>query len=276
MLKKWRGRAPWCCLVLLNALAIPAHARGTRPFLRHVAVARSDAFRLPASRHASRACDQHRVAHLRVRDGTRLPEHLGAERKRREVPRRRSKRPAAARSDRPRSTPSRTCRAKTIYWTSSRPRSTWRCTTRSRASGACTPSRPPCPITAVSWIRGSSISTTRSASSTFGRPAIAQNGTHLIYDLKGARVVLSEAPKSPGFLDPTFGASILGHHTTGEMADVGRDGHQVGIRWRAPAAVDRARRLRHAGIVPQARLEERAARGPFRRVLRRRRPAVAA
>jgi hypothetical protein len=46
--------------------------------------------------------------------------------------------------------------------------------------------------------------------STFGRKAIAQNGTHLIYDLKGARVVLSEAPKSPGFLDPTFGLRYSG------------------------------------------------------------------
>ncbi|HEV7608231.1 MAG TPA: DUF3187 family protein [Steroidobacteraceae bacterium] len=46
--------------------------------------------------------------------------------------------------------------------------------------------------------------------STFGRHAIARNGTHLIYDLKNTQVVLSEPPKSPGFLDPTFGLRYVG------------------------------------------------------------------
>jgi hypothetical protein len=46
--------------------------------------------------------------------------------------------------------------------------------------------------------------------STFGRPAAKRNDTNLIYDLKGAQVVLSEAPKSPGFLDPTFGLRYTG------------------------------------------------------------------
>lgn len=52
--------------------------------------------------------------------------------------------------------------------------------------------------------------------SSFGRPAIARNGTHLIYDLKGAQVVLSEAPKSPGFLDPTFGLRYSGFKLPGK------------------------------------------------------------
>ncbi|HEU4781576.1 MAG TPA: DUF3187 family protein [Steroidobacteraceae bacterium] len=46
--------------------------------------------------------------------------------------------------------------------------------------------------------------------STFGRPAVTRNGTHMIYDLKGAQVVLFEPPKSPGFLDPTFGLRFTG------------------------------------------------------------------
>ncbi|MEO8017657.1 MAG: DUF3187 family protein [Pseudomonadota bacterium] len=46
--------------------------------------------------------------------------------------------------------------------------------------------------------------------STFGRHAIARNRTHLIYDLKSTQVVLSEPPKSPGFLDPTIGLRYAG------------------------------------------------------------------
>ncbi len=52
--------------------------------------------------------------------------------------------------------------------------------------------------------------------STFGRPAAARNDTHLIYDLKSAQVVLSEAPKSPGFLDPTFGLRYTGFKLPGK------------------------------------------------------------
>lgn len=46
--------------------------------------------------------------------------------------------------------------------------------------------------------------------STFGRHAIARNGLNLVYDLKGAQVVLSEPPKSAAFLDPTFGLRYSG------------------------------------------------------------------
>jgi len=46
--------------------------------------------------------------------------------------------------------------------------------------------------------------------SSFGRLAVERNGTHLIYDLKQAKGVLSKAPKSPGFLDPTFGLRYSG------------------------------------------------------------------
>jgi hypothetical protein len=46
--------------------------------------------------------------------------------------------------------------------------------------------------------------------STFGRNAVARNGTHFIYDLKSTQAVLTEAPESPGFLDPTFGLRYTG------------------------------------------------------------------
>ncbi len=49
----------------------------------------------------------------------------------------------------------------------------------------------------------------------YGRKAIARNGTHLIYDLKQANAVISEAPKSPGFLDPTFGLRYSGFKLPG-------------------------------------------------------------
>jgi hypothetical protein len=45
---------------------------------------------------------------------------------------------------------------------------------------------------------------------TFGRHAIARGGTHLIYDLKSAQVVLTEPPQSEGFLDPTIGLRYVG------------------------------------------------------------------
>jgi uncharacterized protein DUF3187 len=74
---------------------------------------------------------------------------------------------------------------------------------------------------------------------TFGRPAIAQNGTHLIYDLKGARVVLSEAPKSPGFLDPTFGLRYSGISLPGKW----QMSVETAIKW----AFDGARPLLSTG-----------------------------
>jgi hypothetical protein len=46
--------------------------------------------------------------------------------------------------------------------------------------------------------------------SSFGRPAIARNGTNLIYDLKGSQVVLLDAPATNGFMDPVFGVRYSG------------------------------------------------------------------
>jgi hypothetical protein len=46
--------------------------------------------------------------------------------------------------------------------------------------------------------------------STFGRLAVERNATRLIYDLKQAKGVLTEAPQSPGLLDPTFGLRYNG------------------------------------------------------------------
>jgi hypothetical protein len=44
----------------------------------------------------------------------------------------------------------------------------------------------------------------------YGRPAVVRNATRLVYDLKQERGVLTEAPKSPGFLDPTIGLRYSG------------------------------------------------------------------
>jgi hypothetical protein len=46
--------------------------------------------------------------------------------------------------------------------------------------------------------------------STFGRHALARNGTNLIYDLKGAQVVMLDAPRTSGFMDPVFGLRYSG------------------------------------------------------------------
>jgi hypothetical protein len=46
--------------------------------------------------------------------------------------------------------------------------------------------------------------------SSFGRPAAARNQTTLIYDLKGAQVVLLEKPTDGGLLDPVFGVRYAG------------------------------------------------------------------
>jgi hypothetical protein len=46
--------------------------------------------------------------------------------------------------------------------------------------------------------------------STFGRHAVARDQTNLIYDLKGSQVVLLDAPKTQGFMDPTFGLRYSG------------------------------------------------------------------
>jgi hypothetical protein len=46
--------------------------------------------------------------------------------------------------------------------------------------------------------------------STFGRHAISRNQTNLVYDLKGSQVVLLDAPRTSGFMDPTFGLRYTG------------------------------------------------------------------
>jgi hypothetical protein len=46
--------------------------------------------------------------------------------------------------------------------------------------------------------------------STFGRPAVERNRTTLIYDLKGAQVVLLDRPTDGGLLDPVFGVRYAG------------------------------------------------------------------
>ncbi|HTU67630.1 MAG TPA: DUF3187 family protein [Steroidobacteraceae bacterium] len=46
--------------------------------------------------------------------------------------------------------------------------------------------------------------------STFGRHAVTRNQTNLVYDLKGAQVVLLDAPQTSGFMDPTFGLRYTG------------------------------------------------------------------
>jgi hypothetical protein len=46
--------------------------------------------------------------------------------------------------------------------------------------------------------------------SSFGRPAVKRNDTNVIIDLKSASVVMLEAPKTRGFLDPTFGVRYSG------------------------------------------------------------------
>ncbi|HEY6124134.1 MAG TPA: DUF3187 family protein [Steroidobacteraceae bacterium] len=51
--------------------------------------------------------------------------------------------------------------------------------------------------------------------SSFGRPAIARNGTHVIFDLKSSQLVMNEPPSSSGFLDPTFGLRYSGFSLPG-------------------------------------------------------------
>jgi hypothetical protein len=51
--------------------------------------------------------------------------------------------------------------------------------------------------------------------SSFGRPAVERNETNLIYDLKGSQVVLLDAPRTSGFMDPTFGLRYAGFKLPG-------------------------------------------------------------
>lgn len=46
--------------------------------------------------------------------------------------------------------------------------------------------------------------------STFGRPAVERNRTTLVYDLRGAQVVLLERPTDGGLLDPVLGVRYSG------------------------------------------------------------------
>ena len=46
--------------------------------------------------------------------------------------------------------------------------------------------------------------------SSFGRPAVERNQATLVYDLKGARVVLLEKPTDGGLTDPTIGVRYTG------------------------------------------------------------------
>jgi hypothetical protein len=46
--------------------------------------------------------------------------------------------------------------------------------------------------------------------STFGRLATPRNEIHMIYDLKGTQMALSQPPDTRGFLDPTFGLRYTG------------------------------------------------------------------
>jgi hypothetical protein len=46
--------------------------------------------------------------------------------------------------------------------------------------------------------------------STFGRPAVERNRTTLVYDLKGAQVVLLDRPTDGGILDPVIGVRYAG------------------------------------------------------------------
>jgi hypothetical protein len=74
---------------------------------------------------------------------------------------------------------------------------------------------------------------------TFGRPALERGGTNLIYDLKSARVVLLEPPKSPGFLDPTLGLRYSGIKLPGPW--------QMSVEVAAKIPVDGARPLLSTG-----------------------------
>ena len=46
--------------------------------------------------------------------------------------------------------------------------------------------------------------------SSYGRLAVPRNGMHMIYDLKGSQMVMSNPPTRQGFLDPTFGLRYTG------------------------------------------------------------------
>jgi hypothetical protein len=75
--------------------------------------------------------------------------------------------------------------------------------------------------------------------STFGRHAIARNGTNVVYDLKGAQVVLLEPPRSQGFSDPTFGLRYTGINLPGRW--------QMSVETAAKVPLDGTRPLLSTG-----------------------------
>jgi len=75
--------------------------------------------------------------------------------------------------------------------------------------------------------------------SSYGRRAIGRNGTYLIYDLKQTKGVLTDAPQSPGFLDPTFGLQYSGISLPGRW--------QMSVETAVKIPVDGARPLLSTG-----------------------------
>ncbi len=73
----------------------------------------------------------------------------------------------------------------------------------------------------------------------YGRRAVERNGTHLIYDLKKAKGVITEAPQSPGLLDPTFGLRYSGISLPGRW--------QMSVETAVKIPVDGARPLLSTG-----------------------------
>jgi hypothetical protein len=73
----------------------------------------------------------------------------------------------------------------------------------------------------------------------YGRRAAERNGTHLIYDLKKTKGVITEAPQSPGLLDPTFGLRYSGISLPGRW--------QMSVETAVKIPVDGARPLLSTG-----------------------------
>jgi len=237
MLKKWRGPAAWCCLALINALAIPAHAEGGRFYgmLRSRDLTPFGFLRLDMRPAHALNIESHTFAfetELGYQNTWALSENVEKYLESLEGSGRHELGPAeiAAIQDLPGENylldvESATLDVAMHYKISSQ----WSVYAIA---------------TAVSYHGGfmdSGIEHFHDAVglSSFGRKAFAQNGTHLIYDLKGARVVLSEAPKSPGFLDPTFGLRYSGITLPGKW----QMSIETAIKW----AFDGARPLLSTG-----------------------------
>lgn len=75
--------------------------------------------------------------------------------------------------------------------------------------------------------------------SSYGRRAVERNQTYLIYDLKKTKGVLTEAPQSPGFLDPTFGLRYTGIKLPGRW--------QMSVETAVKIPIDGARPLLSTG-----------------------------